>query len=66
MEVEEVEEKEERLKCNALKHLTEARVQISHLSEEFSRKSDESMHQKEEITRLLSQVRQRFLSLFFS
>ena len=39
-----------------MKHLTEANVQISYLSEEFSVKSDESRKQKEEITHLLAQV----------
>ena len=41
---------------DAVKHLTEANVQISVLSEEFSVKSDESRKQKEEITHLLAQV----------
>lgn len=53
----EVEEKEERLVSDAVKHLSEANVQINYLSEEFSHKSDESLRQKEEITHLLAQVR---------
>ena len=52
----EVEEKEEKLVHETVKHLTEANVQISYLSEEFSVKSDESRKQKEEITHLLAQV----------
>jgi len=55
----EVEEKEEKLVSDAVKHLTEANVQISFLSEEFSHKSDESLKQKEEITHLLAQVSER-------
>ena len=39
-----------------MKHLTEANVQISYLSEEFYVKSDESRKQKEDITHLLAQV----------
>lgn len=52
----EVEEKEEKLVSDAVKHLTEANVQISYLSEEFNVKADESLKQKEEITHLLAQV----------
>ena len=52
----EVEEKEEKLVHETVKHLSEANVQISYLSEEFSVKSDESRKQKEEITHLLAQV----------
>ncbi len=55
----EVEEKEEKLVSETVKHLTEANVQISVLSEEFSVKSDESRKQKEEITHLLAQVMRR-------
>ena len=51
-----MEEKEEKLVHETVKHLTEANVQISYLSEEFSVKSDESRKQKEEITHLLAQV----------
>lgn len=50
------EEKEEKLVSDAVKHLTEANVQINYLSEEFIVKSDESRRQKEEITHLLAQV----------
>ena len=52
----EVEEKEEKLVHETVKHLTEANVQISYLSEEFYVKSDESRKQKEDITHLLAQV----------
>jgi trafficking kinesin-binding protein 1 len=52
----EVEEKEEKLVHDTVKHLTEANVQISFLSEEFTVKSDESRKQKENITHLLAQV----------
>ena len=51
-----MEEKEEKLVHETVKHITEANVQISYLSEEFSVKSDESRKQKEEITHLLAQV----------
>jgi ferritin-like metal-binding protein YciE len=50
------EAKEDKLVTNAVKHLTEANVQINQLSEEFNVKSDESHRQKEEITHLLAQV----------
>ena len=52
----EVEEKEEKLVSETVKHLSEANVQISYLNEEFTHKSDESRKQKEEITHLLAQV----------
>ena len=52
----ECEEKEEKLVTDAVKHLTEANVQINYLSTEFNVKSDESRKQKEEITHLLAQV----------
>ena len=51
-----MEEKEEKLVSETVKHMTEANLQISYLSEEFSVKSDESRKQKEEITHLLAQV----------
>ena len=53
----EVEEKEEKLVSETVKHLSEANVQISYLNEEFTHKSDESRKQKEEITHLLAQVK---------
>lgn len=53
----EVEEKEEKLVSEAVKHLSDANVRISHLSEEFTSKVDESRKQKEEITHLLAKVR---------
>ncbi|XP_059096744.1 trafficking kinesin-binding protein milt-like [Tigriopus californicus] len=52
----EVEEKEEKLVSEAVKHLSDANVRISHLSEEFTCKVDESRKQKEEITHLLAKV----------
>uniref|UniRef100_A0A0K2UZG7 Trafficking kinesinbinding protein miltlike [Bombus terrestris] n=1 Tax=Lepeophtheirus salmonis TaxID=72036 RepID=A0A0K2UZG7_LEPSM len=52
----EFEEKEEKLVSDAVKHLTEANVQISYLNEEFTVKQDESFKQREEITHLLAQV----------
>lgn len=52
----EVEEKEEKLVSETVKHLSEANVRINYLSEEFSHKSDESRKQKEEITHLLAKV----------
>ena len=52
----ECEAKEEKLVTDAVKHLTEANVQINYLSEEFNVKSHESQKQKEEITHLLAQV----------
>ena len=52
----ECEVKEEKLVTDAVKHLTEANVQINYLSEEFNVKSHESQKQKEEITHLLAQV----------
>ena len=55
----EVEEKEEKLVSETVKHMTEANLQISYLSEEFTVKSDESRKQKEEITHLLAQVREK-------
>ena len=53
----EVEEKEEKLVSETVKHLNEANVQIDYLSEEFSNKSDESIRQKEEIQQLMAKVR---------
>ena len=55
-EAEECEAKEEKLVTDAVKHLTEANVQINYLSKKFTTKSDESHKQKEEITHLLAQV----------
>ena len=52
----ECEAKEEKLVTDAVKHLTEANVQINYLSEENFVKSNESHKQKEEITYLLAQV----------
>ena len=52
----ECEVKEEKLVTDAVKHLTEANVQINYLSEEFNVKETESQKQKEEITHLLAQV----------
>ena len=52
----ECEAKEEKLVGDAVKHLTEANVQINHLSKKFTVKSDESQKQQEEITHLLAQV----------
>ena len=53
----ECEVKEEKLVTDAVKHLTEANVQINYLSEEFNVKETESQKQKEEITHLLAQVK---------
>ena len=66
-EAEESEAKEEKLVTDAVKHLTEANVQINYLSKKFTTKSDESHKQREEINHLLAQVRkdfQSFLSVF--
>ena len=64
-EAKECEEKEEKLVTDAVKHLTEANVQINSLSRKFTTKTNESHKQKEEITHLLAQVRQkRFFFLF--
>lgn len=52
----ECEAKEEKLVTDAVKHLTEANVQINYLSKKFTVKSDESSKQQEEITHLLAQV----------
>ena len=52
----EVEEKEEKLVGDAVRHLAEANVKINVLTEEFSSKADESRRQKEEITHLLAKV----------
>ena len=41
---------------DAVKHLTEANVQINSLSRKFTTKTNESYKQKEEITHLLAQV----------
>ena len=62
-EAEECEAKEEKLVTDAVKHLTEANVQINYLSKKFTTKSDESHKQREEINHLLAQVRKLF---FFS
>lgn len=51
-----MEEKEEKLVSETVRHITEANLQINFLSEEFSVKSNESQKQKEEITQLLAQV----------
>ena len=55
-EAKECEEKEEKLVGDAVKHLTEANVQINSLSRKFTTKTNESYKQKEEITHLLAQV----------
>ncbi len=52
----EVEEKEEKLVSDAVKHLSEANVKINVLTSEFSSKAEESRRQKEEITHLLAKV----------
>ena len=59
-EAEECEAKEEKLVTDAVKHLTEANVQINYLSKKFTTKSDESHKQREEINHLLAQVRKLF------
>ena len=64
-EAEECEAKEEKLVTDAVKHLTEANVQINYLSKKFTTKSDESHKQREEINHLLAQVRNDFLSFLF-
>ena len=64
-EAEECEAKEEKLVTDAVKHLTEANVQINYLSKKFTTKSDESHKQREEINHLLAQVRNDFLSFSF-
>ena len=64
-EAEESEAKEEKLVTDAVKHLTEANVQINYLSKKFTTKSDESHKQREEINHLLAQVRNNFLSFLF-
>ena len=61
--IQECEEKEEKLVTDAVKHLTEANVQINSLSRKFTTKTNESHKQKEEITQLLAQVGTK--SLFF-
>merc|ERR1712083_910028 len=55
-EAKECEEKEEKLVTDAVKHLTDANVQINSLSRKFTTKTNESHKQKEEITQLLAQV----------
>ena len=55
-EAKECEEKEEKLVTDAVKHLTDANVQINSLSRKFTVKTNESQKQKEEITHLLAQV----------
>ena len=57
--IQECEEKEEKLVTDAVKHLTEANVQINSLSRKFTTKTNESHKQKEEITQLLAQVGQK-------
>ena len=64
-EAEESEAKEEKLVTDAVKHLTEANVQINYLSKKFTTKSDESHKQREEINHLLAQVRKDFQSFLF-
>ena len=64
-EAEESEAKEEKLVTDAVKHLTEANVQINYLSKKFTTKSDESHKQREEINHLLAQVRNNFQSFLF-
>ena len=64
-EAEECEAKEEKLVTDAVKHLTEANVQINYLSKKFTTKSDESHKQREEINHLLAQVRKDFQSFLF-
>ena len=59
-EAKECEEKEEKLVGDAVKHLTEANVQINSLSRKFTTKTNESYKQKEEITHLLAQVSANF------
>ena len=46
---------------DAVKHLTEANVQINSLSRKFTTKTNESYKQKEEITHLLAQVSAKFV-----
>ena len=48
---------------DAVKHLTEANVQINSLSRKFTTKTNESYKQKEEITHLLAQVSAIFLKV---
>ena len=60
--IQECEEKEEKLVTDAVKHLTEANVQINSLSRKFTTKTNESHKQKEEITQLLAQVGLFFLT----
>ena len=64
-EAEESEAKEEKLVTDAVKHLTEANVQINYLSKKFTTKSDESHKQREEINHLLAQVRLDFMDILF-
>ena len=64
-EAEECEAKEEKLVTDAVKHLTEANVQINYLSKKFTTKSDESHKQREEINHLLAQVRKTIFLFVF-
>ena len=63
-EAKECEEKEEKLVTDAVKHLTDANVQINSLSRKFTVKTNESQKQKEEITHLLAQVSKNKFYLF--
>merc|ERR1712083_265826 len=63
-EAKECEEKEEKLVTDAVKHLTEANVQINSLSRKFTTKTNESYKQKEEITQLLAQVGLFFFDVY--
>ena len=65
-EAEECEAKEEKLVTDAVKHLTEANVQINYLSKKFTTKSDESHKQREEINHLLAQVRNNSFRVLYS